>query len=60
MTDIEKRQDRSPVPAGWTYAPAPESREIVSLRERYGHFVGGEWLEPSEAYTTLSPATKCP
>ena len=24
MTDVAKRGDRSPVPAGWTYAPAPE------------------------------------
>src|SRR5262245_17025896 len=60
MTEIERRAGASPVPTDWTYAPAPESREIVSLRERYGHFVGGEWLEPSEAYTTLSPATEEP
>ena len=32
MTDLERKQDRSPVPADWTYAPAPESREIVRLR----------------------------
>ena len=38
-------QDRSPVPADWTYAPAPESTDIVQLQERYGLFVGGEWLE---------------
>src|SRR5438132_10924026 len=60
MTDVEKRRDRSPVPSGWTYAAAPESREIVSLRERYGLFVGGEWLEPTETYTTLSPASEEP
>ena len=56
MTDVERKQDRSPVPAEWTYAPAPESRDIVSLRERYGHFVGGEWVEPAETYTTVAPA----
>ncbi len=60
MTGIEKKQDRSPVPADWTYAPAPESREIVSLRERYGLYVGGEWLEPAETYTTISPASEEP
>ena len=48
MTDLERKQDRAPVPAGWDYAPAPEARDLVQLRERYGHFVGGEWLEPSE------------
>src|SRR5207244_955764 len=34
MTEISKRGERSPVPAEWTYAPAPESRDIVRLRER--------------------------
>ncbi len=45
MTDVARRGDRSPVPADWTYAPAPESTEIVSLRDRYGLYVGGGWLE---------------
>jgi aldehyde dehydrogenase (NAD+) len=60
MTDLQKRGQRAPVPAEWTYAPAPESREIVELRERYGHFVGGEWLEPKETYTTIDPASEEP
>jgi aldehyde dehydrogenase (NAD+) len=58
MTEISKRGERAPVPAEWTYAPAPESREIVRLRERYGLYVGGEWLAPAETYTTVSPATE--
>jgi aldehyde dehydrogenase (NAD+) len=60
MTDVEKRSDRSPVPQGWTYAPAPESTEIVELRERYGLYVGGEWLDAREHYTTLSPRDESP
>ena len=62
MTDLERKGDRSPVPADWTYAPAPESREIVSIEERYGLFVGGEFVEPKsgEHYTTLSPADEEP
>jgi aldehyde dehydrogenase (NAD+) len=60
MTDVEKRADRSPVPQGWTYAPAPESTEIVELRERYGLYVGGEWLDAREHYTTLSPRDESP
>ena len=43
MSDVEKRQDRAPVPTGWTYAPAPESADIVRLQDRYGIYVGGEW-----------------
>ena len=56
------RQDRSPVPAGFEYAPAPESREIVSLDERYGLFIGGQWVEPrsDEFHETVSPATEEP
>jgi aldehyde dehydrogenase (NAD+) len=42
------------------YAPAPESQEIVTIDDRYGLFVGGSWLEPSETYTTINPATEEP
>ena len=61
MTELSKRA-AAPVPADWTYAPAPESREIVALRERYGLFVGGEWVEPrsGEAFTTISPRDEEP
>ncbi|MFN2627914.1 MAG: aldehyde dehydrogenase family protein [Gaiellaceae bacterium] len=58
MTEIEKSTSRTPVPGGWTYAPAPESRDIVRLEERYGHFVGGEFVRPTETYTTISPSSE--
>ena len=60
MTELERKHDRTPVPKEWDYAPAPESRDVVSLEDRYGHFIGGTWLEPSETYTTISPATEEP
>jgi aldehyde dehydrogenase (NAD+) len=60
MAELERTKDRAPVPAGWEYATAPESREIVTIRERYGHFVGGEWLEPAETYTTIDPGSEEP
>jgi len=60
LTELDKKQIGVPVPADWAYAPAPESRDIVRLQERYGHFVGGDWLEPAETYTTISPATEEP
>jgi aldehyde dehydrogenase (NAD+) len=58
MSELERTREHAPAPspAEWSYAPAPESREVVSLRERYGLYVGGEWLEPSSTYTTISPA----
>jgi aldehyde dehydrogenase (NAD+) len=60
LTELERKQDRAPIPAGWEYATAPESRDIVHLRERYGLFVGGEWLEPKESYTTIDPSSEEP
>jgi len=60
LTELERKQDRAPVPSEWAYASAPEARDIVTLRERYGHYVGGEWLEPRETYTTISPANEEP
>jgi aldehyde dehydrogenase (NAD+) len=60
LTDVEKRHATTPAPAAWDYAPAPEARDIVQLHERYGLFVGGEWLESAETYTTISPATEEP
>jgi aldehyde dehydrogenase (NAD+) len=62
MARIERRQDRSPIPSTFEYASAPESREIVRLEERYGLFVGGEWVEPrsGEFDASVSPATEEP
>jgi aldehyde dehydrogenase (NAD+) len=60
LTELERKQDQAPIPVGWEYETAPESRDIVTLREGYGHFVGGEWLEPNETYMTISPATEEP
>jgi aldehyde dehydrogenase (NAD+) len=62
LTDLERKQDRSPVPSGWDYEPAPESSEIVALEERYGLHVGGEFVEPrsGEYFPTINPATEEP
>jgi aldehyde dehydrogenase (NAD+) len=60
MTDVEKRQDRSPVPKDWTYAPAPESTEIVKLQDRYELFISGTWIAAKEHFTTLSPRDESP
>jgi aldehyde dehydrogenase (NAD+) len=62
MTDVARRTSRSPVPKDWTYAPALESRDLVSLEARYGLFIGGEWVEPrsGEVFTTLAPRDEEP
>src|SRR5215813_748953 len=46
--------------AKFEYAPAPESRSIVSLRESYGLFINGEFSPgvDGRAFKTISPATE--
>jgi aldehyde dehydrogenase (NAD+) len=60
LTEIDKKQDRSPVPSAFEYAPAPESRDIVKLEDRYGLFIGGEFVEPrsTEFHPSVSPSSE--
>jgi aldehyde dehydrogenase (NAD+) len=46
--------------ARFEYAPAPESRSVVSLRESYGLFIGGEFVAGlgDGMFKTISPATE--
>jgi acyl-CoA reductase-like NAD-dependent aldehyde dehydrogenase len=52
--------DRRAIP--WEYAPAPESREIVRLRERYGLFINGREVPATsgETFSTIDPSTEQP
>jgi aldehyde dehydrogenase (NAD+) len=60
MAQVEKRQSSAPAPLEWEYAPAPEARDIVEIRERYGLFIGGEEVEPRSGqwFESISPATE--
>src|ERR1700722_118570 len=42
------------------YAPAPESRSVVSLRESYGLFIDGAFTATADGrpFKTISPATE--
>ena len=60
MAELDRTGGAPAVPADWTYAPAPESKDIVTLRERYGLFIGGEWVEPAETFETISPSSEEP
>ena len=46
----------------WDYSPAPEATDHVRLRDRYGLFVDGEFVEPAEGgyAPTINPATEEP
>ena len=46
MAQVEKRADSLPATFEWEYAPAPEARDIVTLEERYGLYLGGEQVAP--------------
>jgi len=40
------------------YAPAPESRAIVSIKPKYGHFIGGKFIAGNKHFPTINPATE--
>jgi aldehyde dehydrogenase (NAD+) len=48
--------------APWDYAPAPESRDLVTLRDRYGLFIGGAFVGPRSGryFTTIEPSSEAP
>lgn len=42
------------------YAPAPESRSVVSIKSQYGLFINGIWVEPKtkDKFATINPANE--
>ncbi len=60
MAQVEKRTASVPALLEWEYAPAPEARDIVQIRERYGLVIGGEEVDPrsGEWFESISPATE--
>ena len=62
MTDkLERRTEARPVrTVPWEYASAPESRDIVSIAERYGLFIGGKFVEPRSGryFETINPSNE--
>ena len=46
----------------WDYAPAPESRDIVTLEPEYGLFLNGEFVPATggQVFATVNPATEDP
>ncbi|MGZ8582778.1 MAG: aldehyde dehydrogenase family protein [Actinomycetota bacterium] len=58
MTDAIERPGGAAPP--WQYTSAPESTDIVRLDDRYGLFIGGEFVEPKSGrwFPTISPSTE--
>lgn len=44
----------------WEYAPAPESRDHIRLKDRYELFINGEFVEPQSGkyFDTVNPANE--
>jgi aldehyde dehydrogenase (NAD+) len=60
--ELQERREGRPAPREWRYAPAPEARDIVRIRDRYGLFIGGRFVEPRSGrwFPTIDPATEEP
>ncbi|NNF51459.1 MAG: aldehyde dehydrogenase family protein [Gammaproteobacteria bacterium] len=46
----------------WSYSPAPESTDHVTIKDRYDLFIGGEFVAPAsdKYFTSMNPATEEP
>jgi aldehyde dehydrogenase (NAD+) len=60
MTELETTQEHAPAVPEWGYDEAPESKDIVRLQDRYGLFIGGEFVEPKSGkyFPTIDPSTE--
>ncbi|HET9672485.1 MAG TPA: aldehyde dehydrogenase family protein [Actinomycetota bacterium] len=60
MSELQRTDERTPATPAWEYAAAPESKEIVRLQDRYGLFVGGEFVEPKSGrwFATIDPSNE--
>src|ERR1700741_3109397 len=46
--------------SGWEYAPAPESKSHIKLKDQYDLFIGGKFVKPQSGryFDTINPATE--
>lgn len=42
----------------WDYAPAPETADHVRFEPRYGHFIGGKFVQGKDYFPTINPASE--
>jgi aldehyde dehydrogenase (NAD+) len=60
MTELDTTPEQTPPIPAWEYADAPESKDVVRLQDRYGLFIGGEFVEPKSGkyMATIDPSTE--
>jgi aldehyde dehydrogenase (NAD+) len=58
--ELAPAQETTMATPAWEYAEAPESKDIVRLQDRYGLFIGGEFVEPKSGryLTTIDPSSE--
>ena len=44
----------------WSYAPAPESKSVATIKTQYDLFINGQWQKPSgnKYFDTINPANE--
>ena len=44
----------------WEYAPAPQSKDFVQLKDQYELFINGKWVKPKSGkyFATINPANE--
>lgn len=59
-TDSSEAVPKLKFNTGWEYAPAPESKGHIKLKERYDLFINGKFVKPSSGkyFDTINPATE--
>jgi aldehyde dehydrogenase (NAD+) len=57
---ITKRRGSQLATQAFEYAPAPEATDHITLRDSYGLFIGGRFVEPhsKKRFATINPATE--
>ncbi|MCA1800909.1 MAG: aldehyde dehydrogenase family protein, partial [Rhodothermaceae bacterium] len=57
--DIQKKQ-RLDFTSAWTYDPAPESSDHVTISDKYDLFIGGKFVEPESGkyFASVNPSTE--
>ncbi|MTV26280.1 aldehyde dehydrogenase family protein [Nitriliruptoraceae bacterium ZYF776] len=60
MTDVQPRTVPDLAVPTWDYAPAPEARDLATIADTYGLFIGGEFVDPAEggSFATISPSNE--
>lgn len=65
MSEMTKPRSRGETPKlnfgeKWSYAPAREGTDLLTINPKYGHFIGGEFVPSSSGKTfeTINPATE--